>query len=118
MKKHIYSIIVNRPAESKQPICYSYGRTGDIELHLLRDRAQITFEQSALHTADSLSDASDHICADAIEKAMLLHLLRYGRPLHIRSVQLVTDGVAADVYNAKIQKETLAYSVAHPCVFG
>lgn len=95
--KHRYQLIINHGSTTRTPYAYSFGGTKGILFHLRKNCALIEFMQNAVHSANSIRTYGDHLCSDAIKKAMLIHLILYSKPLIIKSVQLDVDGEISDV---------------------
>lgn len=109
MKYH-YCLIINSGKETKTKYKYSYGKTKNIELSLQSNSAFISFTQGVFHDPASVRRSDNAICTDAIKKAMLVHLILYGKPLSIHSLHLSINGSVTEVYH-DLKNAPLVYSM-------
>ena len=90
--KHRYTITVNKAARGRNTYAYSFGRTKDIRMSLVKDGVTIRFEMSVLRTPEDFSGLRVNVFRDALRKAYLLHTVIYDSALTIRSISLDIDG--------------------------
>ena len=110
-KKHHYEIVLNDGQNTCQPLTYNFRSTPNIELYISSQRARIVFEQGVIHDPEEFLTSKDTLRTDAVKKVMLLHLLKYGTPLDICSVNIVVDDVQRCVFNPKPGDVPLIYSM-------
>lgn len=110
-KKYHYEIVLNDGQKVSEPLTYKFGSTPNIELHISSQNACIVFEQGVVHEPEEFLTSKDKLRTDAVKKVMLLHLLKYGIPLKICSVNIVVDGIQHIVFNRKSGDLPLIYSM-------
>ena len=93
MKKRIYTLTINSGKGLRCPVRYSYGNTKDIELHIRRNTAKIVFSQGApVKDPESVFRGSNRLCADALKKVMLIHLMCFNEAINMKKMELSLDG--------------------------
>ena len=108
MHKVNYEIRINRGTPTRKPFVYSYGPTKDITIHMRQGAVCIRFAQNTGRTSSPLRSSNDKLCTDAVKKAMLLHLMVYGKPLRISEADLSSNGIVCETYSKNI---------GHPLVY-
>lgn len=91
MRKRQYCIVVNGCPSSHKTIQYSYHPIKDIELSLSKNKALVRFV-SALQVNPCQLFARNNVFSDAVSKACVLHILRFGKPLDMKSIAITADG--------------------------
>ena len=111
MKKHDYVITINHGKTVRHPLCYSFGPTKGIELHISKNKAVICFKQSSLRAPEALLSSQDHLCTDAIKKVFLFHMFLFSAPLDAKSIDMTIDGTVHPVLQRKPKDPPLVYSM-------
>jgi len=111
MKKHDYVITLNHGKTVRHPLCYSFGPTKGIELHISKNKAVICFKQGTLRAPEALLSSQDHLCTDAIKKVFLFHMFLFSAPLDAKSIDMTIDGTVHPVLQRKPKDPPLVYSM-------
>jgi hypothetical protein len=111
-KKYRYEIILNGGETVCEPLVYTYSKTPGIELHISPEKARIAFYQGVKHEPVEVLTSGNHLWTDAMKKVMLMHLLRYAKPLDIVNIDVTIDGISCSIFSRKKEDLPLIFSMA------
>lgn len=88
--KHRYIITLANGGTARKPILYTYHRTA-VELHVSWKGIQIKWKSGVLKTEEAFRTLSDPLLEDAVRKAILIYIVKYGRGLSITKAIIQID---------------------------
>lgn len=110
--KHTYSLYLNNGAPVKSPVEGSFGNNRTVCLHIRRKGILITVISSgAEKKPEDILHGDDDLFVDAIKKALLVYLIRFGKSLNIRTATVLVDGVEQAAYRRGSGDPPLIYSL-------
>ena len=107
-KKIIYQVYTEGIKLAGKPLTYDYGHTRGIEITVTKSGFHIKTGRTVMKGMDSILD--DPLFKDAIKKAVLIQLIKYGKS----SLQKLTAKVNDEsqiIYDMKVAKIPLVYTL-------
>ena len=109
--KFIYSLYLNDAVPVRHAVHASYGNNQAICLHIRQTGILIFAETSAIKKPEAIINGDDSLFADAIKKALLIYLVRYGKCLNIRKAAVFVNGTKEASYCRCAGDPPLVYSL-------
>ena len=91
MPKIRHSLTINTIGAEYNKFTYDFGPTKDVELIVSETGAQITADLTRIYDSKEMLCGDSYLFADAINKALLLYLMRYSRTLKIEVLTFRID---------------------------
>lgn len=86
MAKYIHVLTVNQPGKSAVEYSYDFGSTKGIRLALSKTGFSITAALTKLYDKEEMLSGHAYLFPDAIKKALLLYLLKFGKTLSVKAI--------------------------------
>ena len=110
--KHTYSLYLNDAAPVKKPVEGSFGNNHTVRLHIRHAGILIIATSGgAEKKPEDVLHGDDDLFADAIRKALLIYLMRYGKCLSIRTASVLVNGTEQATYRRGPGDPPLIYSL-------
>ena len=107
-KKSLYRLYTTGTEPSGTPLEYSYSSTKNIKMTV--DENGFFIETERKRRQDAFIIDNDRLLLDAVRKACIIQLIRYGR-IAVDTLVLSIDGEEAVIYDAREKQEPLIYGL-------
>ena len=107
-KKSLYRLYTPEIKQSETPLVYSYSSTKNIKITVKKNGFYIETERK--RKPDAFNIYSDNLLLDAIRKACIIQLIKYGR-IAVNSLVLSVDNEEAVVFDDRDSKKPLIYGL-------
>ena len=89
-KRHFYEILINGGSKRGESFCCSYDRVKDLMIRIGVQKIKASFSMTVLKDHSALIE-EQRIFFNILNKAYLLHVLFFGCPLTIDSIEIIID---------------------------
>ena len=112
MGKYIYQLIINHGERVPEPVMASFRRSRRIEIHISSTGIRIVVASSVQKNPAGILYGEDDLFADALKKALLLHVIEYHYYLTITAARVLVNGKSLAEYSLKKSGKPLVYSLS------
>lgn len=96
---------------SARPVLAAYGSNRGIQLHIRSAGVMIELRTGTEKSPDAILCGDDRLFADAVRKALLMYLIRYGRCLNVRAASVSVNGEEKAAFTQAPGDPPLIYSL-------
>lgn len=105
-KRHTYAIASEKGRRTTRPFCYSFWNC-DVEMHIVKNGIIVCFNRPKYIEHDLI--LKDSMVKDALKKAAMLHLIKYGYFFSYDTLRATIDDQTRFIYSSDKEGNSLLY---------